>query len=206
MDSIYEILLESGKILLTFVVVVSIIVSALILFAPKLAMSMNKGFGKTFQTDAVSDSMDKHYDTTEAIIERRWWIGGFFLAGAVFTLKYLLLDFNAKMFIELVVAPTTGNAIFFTEMAVDFFRWFLIVTAGMGALTCMAILVSPGMFRRMSSHLDKSYSTQAVHSKLDQSHHHLDEWVIRNHIFVGLFLLSGSIFVFIFCLTTFFMK
>lgn len=206
MDSIYEILLESGKISLTFMVVVSIVVSALILFAPKLAASLNKGFGKKFQTDDVTETVDKHFDTTEAIIERRWWIGGFFLAGAVFTLKYLLLDFKARIFIDLVVAPSSGGGILFTEMAVDFFRWFIIVTAGMGVFTCLAILINPDLFRNISTKLDKSYSTKKVQNKLDKSHHGLDEWVIKNHILVGLFLLSGSIFVFIFCMTTFYLK
>jgi len=206
MDSMYEILMESGKILMTFMIVVSIFVSALILFAPKKAMSINTGFGKTFQTDTVSDSVDKHYDTTEAIINRRWWIGGFFLAGAIFTLKYLLLDFKAKIFIDVIVDPNTGSGVMFTEMAVDFFRWFFIVTAGMGVVTCLAILFNPNLFRRISSGLDKSYSTKSVQDRLDKSNHGLDEWVIRNHIFVGLFLLSGSIFVFIFCLNTFYMK
>ncbi|QPJ64869.1 MAG: hypothetical protein G3M78_05495 [Candidatus Nitrohelix vancouverensis] len=203
MEIIYDILLDVAKIFVFFLNMVAIVVSAMILFKPKLAASLNSSFSKMFDTGNVSDSVDKSYDTTEAILKYRWVVGVFFLGGAIYTLKYLLMDFKEGVFIELVVRPDSGGALLATEMIVAFMKWFLIITAAFGVVTCLAILFKPEMFKTFSGHLDSSYSTQSIQDKLDSGHYGFDEWVIKNHLFVGGFLLLGSIFILVF-LTSYF--
>jgi hypothetical protein len=50
--------------------------------------------------------------------------------------------------------------------------------------------------------MDTQYSTEALKESADTVYTALDNWVMKNHVLVGLFLLLGSTYLVIFLLMT----
>ncbi|NIP99505.1 MAG: hypothetical protein GWM98_03025, partial [Nitrospinaceae bacterium] len=73
----------------------------------------------------------------------------------------------------------------------------------LGLLSGLMIVTTPEKFRRLSHTMDHWVSTQPAMDALEKSHSTVDEWVIKHHIAVGLFLFLGSIFLVFACTQTF---
>ncbi|MBT3184010.1 MAG: hypothetical protein HOI59_14135 [Nitrospina sp.] len=202
MKVVYEILLDTALYLSFILVVGAFCYSAMILFKPKAALHLNGRFNSWFSTEKIDGAMDTHIDTNDLIARNRWWVGSLFLAGALLTLKYLLLDFEADKFISLVVQPSGKTAQTFSEIAVVSIQWLLVFTSFLGAAACGFFLVSPEAFQRLSNKMDTQYSTEALKESADTVYTALDNWVMKNHVLVGLFLLLGSTYLVIFLLMT----
>ena len=195
MNVVYEILMESGLKFAFLLVVGALIYSALILFKPQQALKLNAKFNSWFSTDKVDSTLDKHVDTNEWVLKNRWWIGSMFLVGAGLTLKFLLKDFDPDQFISLVIQPSTASAQTFSEIIIDFIYWFLVVTSAAGVLACFFFLVNPAAFQRFSTKLDTHYSTETIKQEADTVYTAVDDWVLKNHVFVGLVLFVGSVYL-----------
>jgi hypothetical protein len=195
MNVVYEVLTESGLIFAFLLVVGALVYSAIILFKPQLALKLNSKFNSWFSTEKVDVAIDKHVDTNEWVLKNRWWVGGLFLVGAGMTLKYLLKDFDAEQFISLVIQPSTESSQAFSEIIIDSIHWFMIFTSGVGVLACLAFLINPNAFQRLSTRLDTHYSTESVKQEADMVYTAVDDWVMKNHILVGLFLFLGSTYL-----------
>jgi len=202
MEVVYEILIDSALYLSFILVVMAFCYSAMILFKPKVALHLNGRFNSWFSTDKIDSAMDKHIDTNELILKNRWWVGSIFLAGALFTLKYLLIDFDADKFISLVVQPSGGSAQTFSEIIVISIQWFLVFTSFVGVAACAFFLANPEAFQRFSDKMDTHYSTDGLKESADTVYTNLDDWVMKNHILVGLFLFLGSTYLVVFLLMT----
>ena len=195
MNVVYEILTESGLIFAFLLVIGSFIYSAMILFKPQQALKFNNKFNSWFSTEKVDSAVDKHIDTNEWIIKNRWWVGSLFLVGAGITLKYLLKDFDGDQFIALVIQPSTKSTQAFSEIIIDSIHWFLIFTSGVGVLACLVFLINPVFFQRFSDKLDTHYSTEVVKQEADTVYTAVDNWVLKNHILVGMVLFLGSTYL-----------
>lgn len=202
MSIVYEILIDSGLILVFILVAGAFCYSALILFKPKMALQLNGRFNSWFSTEKVDGTMDMHIDTHALVLKNRWWVGSLFLAGALFTLKYLLVDFDADKFIGFVINPDKKSAIVFWEIGVIFIQWLLVFTSFLGALACSLFLVNPEAFERLSNKLDTHYSTDHIKEHADTVYTALDNWVMKNHVLVGLFLFLGSTYLVVILLMT----
>ncbi|MBC8284694.1 MAG: hypothetical protein H8E32_12835 [Nitrospinae bacterium] len=195
MDVVYEILMESGLMFAFFLVIGAFIYSALILFKPQQALKLNAKFNSWFSTEKVDSAIDKHIDTNEWMLKNRWWVGSMFLVGAGITLKYLLKDFDGDQFIALVIQPSTKSSQAFSEIIIDSIHWFLIFTSAVGVLACLAFLVNPESFQRFSTKLDTHYSTDSIKKEADTVYTAVDDWVMKNHIIIGLVLFFGSTYL-----------
>jgi hypothetical protein len=202
MNIVYEILIEAALILSFILVAGAFCYSILILFKPKAALQLNGRFNAWFSTEKVDATLDSHIDTHDLMLKNRWWVGSLFLAGAVFTLKYLLLDFDADKFIALVISPAGQSAQAFWEIGVASIQWLLALTSFVGALACALLLVNPETFERLSHNLDKHYSTEYIKDGADTVYTALDNWVMKNHVLVGLFLFLGSTYLVVVLLMT----
>ena len=202
MEVVYEILLETALYLSFILVVGAFCYSAMILFKPKAALHLNGRFNSWISTEKIDGTLDKHIDTNELILRNRWWVGSIFLAGALFTLKYLLVDFESDKFISLVVQPSGKSAETFSEIVVISIQWFLVFTSFVGATACGFFLVNPEAFQRFSNKMDTLYSTEVLKESADTVYTNLDDWVMKNHILVGLFLFLGSTYLVVFLLMT----
>lgn len=195
MSVVYQILFSVGKIVSYLLIVLSFVVSGLILFRPALAARLNDWFNAAFCTKKVGHTLDSHIDTTEAVLRLRWWIGGMFLIGSLFTLKYLLVDFDDRKFVSLVLQPRGKNTRMVYEMIFHVLEWFFIICSSVGVLTCLTIMFRPDTFRAISEKLDTAISTAKVAEALDAANHSLDAWVLKHHTVVGLFLFLGSCYL-----------
>jgi hypothetical protein len=202
MKMVYEILLESALYLAFILVMGAFFYSALILFKPKAALNINSKFNSWFSTQKVDETVDMHIDTNEWVVNNRWWVGSLFLLGALFTLKYMLVDFDANIFISLVVRPAGKLAQISSEIIVISLQWLLVFTSGIGVTACGLFLVKPEVFQRMSNRLDHHYSTEQFKESAETVYTALDDWVMKNHILVGLFLFMGSTYLVVFFLMT----
>ena len=81
-------------------------------------------------------------------------------------------------------------------------QWLLVFTSFLGAAACGFFLVRPEAFQRLSNKMDTQYSTEALKESADTVYTALDNWVMKNHVLVGLFLLLGSTYLVIFLLMT----
>ncbi|KMP11709.1 hypothetical protein UR09_01990 [Candidatus Nitromaritima sp. SCGC AAA799-A02] len=198
MDIVYDILIQVGKIIFLLLILVSLGVSAMILFWPRQAAVASARFNRWISTEKVQSQVDTHTDTDDWIFRNRWWIGGIFLIGALFSLKFLLFDFEQNKFISLVINPNGKSAFAYTEIAVEIIKWILALTSFVGVFVCILILFNPDSFKRISSRLNRIFSTTHVQEKIDVTHMDLDQWVMKNHIAVGLFLFLGSCFLIVF--------
>ena len=203
MDIVYDILWQSGGILALLLVFVSFGVSALILFKPVLASQLNSKFNHWVCTEQVNDNLDAQIKTTEAILKYRIPVGLVFFFGALYTSYYLLFVFNPGIFIKLVIAPSSKIKVF-VEISIDFVKWLLVVWCGVGVVVCSIMIVSPETFKKVNSFLDKFFSTKQVQELIDAPSDSIDQWVLKNHVMVGFFLLMGSCFLIVFCFSTFF--
>ncbi len=202
MNIVYEILIDSALILAFILVVMVFCYSALILFKPKVALQLNSRFNAWFSTEKVDSTMDMHIDTNDLVLRNRWWVGSLFLAGALFTLKYLLIDFDADKFISFVVSPHGNLAKIFSEIIVISIQWLWVFTSFLGAAACGLFLVNPAAFQRLSHKLDTHYSTEHFKESADTVCTALDDWVMKNHVLVGLLLFPGSTYLVVFLLMT----
>ncbi|MFT4579254.1 MAG: hypothetical protein ACI9UO_002088 [Nitrospinales bacterium] len=195
MEVVYEILIESGLIFAFLLVIGAFVYSAMILLKPQQALKLNAKFNSWFSTEKADSAIDKHIDTNEWMLKNRWWVGSLFLVGAGITLKYLLKDFDANQFISLVIQPSTQSTQAFSEIIIVSIHWFLIFTSAAGVLACLAFLVNPESFQRFSTKLDKHYSTESIKKEADTVYTAVDDWVIKNHIIIGLVLFLGSTYL-----------
>jgi hypothetical protein len=202
MSIVYEILIDSALYLAFILVVVAFFFSALILFKPKAALQLNGRFNSWFCTEKIDSTLDMHIDTNALVLKNRWWVGSIFLAGALFTLKYLLMDFDAGKFISLIVQPSGKSAQTFSEIIVISIQWLLVFTSFVGVIACGFFLAKPDAFQRFSDKLDTHYSTEGLKEGADTVYTALDDWVMKNHILVGLFLFMGSTYLVVFLLMT----
>ena len=203
MNIVYEILLDTGLILVFILVLGAFCYSALILFKPKSALNINSRFNAWFSTEKVDDTLDMHINTNELVLKNRWWVGSLFLAGALFTLKYLLMDFDAEKFISLVISPSGSAAQAFSEIIVISIQWLFAFTSFVGILACSLFLINPEAFQQFSHKMDTEYSTEVLKENADTVYTALDEWVMKNHVLVGLMLFLGSTYLMVFMLITF---
>ena len=203
MDIVYDILWQSGKILALLLLFVSFGISAMILFKPALAAQINRTFNRWVSTEEVYNRLDAEIRTTEAILKFRIPVGLTFLLGALFTIYYLLFAFNEDAFITLVIAPSSKMNIL-VVLFVDFVKWLLLVWCGVGVVVCAIMIASPDTFRKISHFLDRFFSTKKVQELIDAPSDSVDQWVLKNHVMVGLFLFMGSCFLVVFSLSTFF--
>ncbi len=195
MKMVYEILLDSALILVFILVFLAFCYSALILFKPKVALHLNGRFNAWFSTEKVDGTLDKHIDTSELMIKNRWWIGSIFLVGALFSLKYLMVDFDADKFIALVVHPSGNSARTFSEIFVISTQWLLVFTSFVGVLACGLFLANPEAFQQLSQKMDTHYSTEKIKANADTIYTAVDDWVVKNHVLVGLLLFLGSTYL-----------
>ncbi len=200
MEVIYEILLTTGAILFFILTVVAFIVSGVILFKPTAAGNFNAKFNEWFSTEKISDEIDTEINTNQLVMKYRWWIGGVFLLGALFTLKYLLLEFDQEKFILLVIEPSGKTSLLFTQMGVAIIKWLMTIVSILGVIICLAIMLQPAVFKQINERLTKAFSTKGIQDALDTTSNTLDVWVLKNHVVVGLFLFLGSIFMLVFIL------
>ena len=203
MNIVYEILLDTGLILVFILVLGAFCYSALILFKPKSALNINSRFNAWFSTEKVDDTLDMRVDTNELVRKNRWWVGSLFLAGALFTLKYLLMDFNAERFISLVINPSGSAAQAFSEIIVISIQWLFAFTSFVGVLACSLFLINPEAFQQFSHKMDTEYSTEVLKENADTVYTAMDDWVMKNHVMVGLMLLLGSTYLMVMLLITF---
>ena len=202
MKMVYEILIDSALYLAFILVMLAFCYSALILFKPKTALHFNVKFNSWFSTEKVDDTMDMHIDTHEVLVKNRWWVGGLFLLGSLFTLKYLVIDFDADQFIALVIDPANKSAQTFSEIIVISIQWLLVFTSFVGVMACGLFLANLEAFERLSGWLDNHYSTKEFKEKAETVYNSLDNWVMENHVMVGFFLLLGSTYLVVFLLMT----
>lgn len=198
MTIVYEILLEVTIILTCLLVVGAFCFSALILFKPKTALRLNARFNSWFSMEKVDSALDMHIDTNELILKNRWWLGSLFLIGALLTLKYLLIDFEAEKFIALVIDPSGKSAKTLSEIAVVSIQWFLVFTSFVGVTACGFFLINPEAFQRFSIKMDTHYSTEVLKEGADTVFTAFDDWVMKNHLLVGLLLFLGSTYLVVF--------
>lgn len=203
MNIVYEILIDSGLILVGILVMGAFLYSALILFKPKVALNLNGRFNSWFSTEKVDDTLDMHIDTNELVLKNRWWVGSVFLAGALFTLKYLLIDFDAERFISLVISPSSSSTQAFSEIIVISIQWLFAFTSFIGIIACSLFLINPEAFQQFSHKMDTEYSTEVLKDNADTVYTALDDWVMKNHILVGLSLFLGSTYLVVVLFATF---
>ena len=136
-------------------------------------------------------------------MRNRWWIGGVFLLGALYALKYFLLDFDQEQFIHGVIDPSGSTALLLTGLGVEMVKWLMVIVSLMGAIACLTIMFQPETFQKINRKLETAFSTEGIQDALDTANNSFDAWVLSNHIVVGLFLFLGSVFMLIFILKAF---
>lgn len=192
MQVVYAILFESAKILSYLLIILAFIISGLILFQPALVIRWNHWLNTHFCTKKVQQQMDLTVDTTEVVLQYRWLIGILFLLGALFTGKFMFLDFHPEKFVQLVINPASATASMFYGILFAALKWLFVFCSAMGAIICFVLMFQPELFRKISHKLDKAVSTEHVGTMLDTSHTFLDNWVFKHHIAVGLFMFLAS--------------
>jgi hypothetical protein len=204
MDIIYDILFVGFKFLAAFLILVSLIMGALILFRPSAAASTNRFFNKWFKTEDISRSMETEISTADLFIKYRFILGVPLFIGAMYTIYYLISIFDQSRFISMVIKPSTETKELFVVILMDVTRWFFVLWCLVGAFLCLLMTFSPDKFKDITRSLDAFFSTEKVESLIDTPHDTIDNWVLRNHIIVGFLLLMGSAFLFAICLNYFF--
>lgn len=195
MQVVYTILLEAGKILSYLLIILSFIVSGFILFQPARIIRFNAWLNTFFCTKKVGQQLNLSVDTTEIVLKYRWLIGTLFLIGALFTGKYMLLDFQAEKFVHLVIKPANATVEITYEILMVVIKWVFVFCSVVGVIICSILMFLPELFRQISHKLDKAVSTEHVGNMLDTSHTLFDDWVFKHHIAVGLFLFLASGFL-----------
>ena len=197
MDIVNSILIQSGKIFSFVLIVFAFIVSFIILFKPKAALRLNDLFNKWYSTKQVSDGLEESIDTSKYFLKNRYLIGVMFFFGSLFTVQYLLFEFDLEKFIGLVIRPSGNTSWLFLEIGISVVRWVMVVFSLVGMWICFLLLFAPDRFQYISQKMDTAFSTRQLGDSLDKMHR-LDNWVLRNHIPVGLFLFLGSSFLMVF--------
>jgi len=200
MQIVYEVLMDTGRILALLLVSFAFCISAMILFKPIWVSTLNQKFNQLYNTNLMFRKMDQRVQTTELFLRHRLWIGSLFLAGSLFVLWYSAGVLDVGKFITYVIKPASRSAEFFSEMLMTSLRWLFIIVSAVGVVTAVTILASPDRFRRFSQKLDQIFSTDETIERLESLNTSLDSWVLRHHVVVGGLLLVGSIFLIVVCL------
>lgn len=197
MSIVYVILLDAAKILAFLLIILSFVVSLLVLFKPTLIVQLSEWLNTSYSTEAVSKVLDSKVDSAETILKYRWLVGTVFLAGSLFTARFVLVDFDPKRFVETIISrPGTSEAMIY-GMLFSFLKWLIVVCSSVGVVVCLCLMFFPERFKKISDWLDTFVSTEKIGTTMDASHHFLDSWVYKHHGIVGLllFLASGYLVV-----------
>lgn len=200
MSIVYVILFDAAKILAFFLIIVSFVVSLLVLFKPALIMQLNAWLNTSYSTEAVSRVLDSKIDSAETILKYRWLVGTVFLAGSLFTARFVLVDFDPKRFVEAVISPSGTSAAMIYGMLFLFLKWLILICSSVGVVVCLCLMFFPEGFRKISNWLDTFVSTEKIETTMDTSHHFVDSWVYKHHGIVGLLMFLASGYLVVMCL------
>ncbi len=197
MDVVWEILITTGTILGLLLILFALWGSYLIAFKPEKIEALSARMNTWVSTKEISKNLDKRIDTTDAIMKHRWWVGSIFLIGAIYTFKYLYVDFKMDVFLDLVIEPSSPNAKAVYDLIFSMIQWVFIVFSVIGIFGCLAIMTEPERFTKWNEKLDRWIATDKAFEKFDGTRQYVDSWIMKNHGTVGIFLFLGSCYLLI---------
>lgn len=195
MQIVYEVLLDTGRVLALFLASFALCISALIFFKPRWASALNRRFNTLYNPDERLKKLDRSVGSTEAVLKNRMWVGPLLLIGSFFVLSYAINVFDPQKFIEYVVRPETRLQVVLSDILIVSLQWLYVLVSLAGIVTALLMLFSPETFRKFSEKLDRMFSTVETMEHLEVLDHSLDTWVLRHHVVVGGFLLLGSLYL-----------
>ncbi|MCA9482450.1 MAG: hypothetical protein KC553_01820 [Nitrospina sp.] len=195
MQIVYEVLMDTGRVLALLLVSFALCVSILILLKPRWASALNRRFNALYNPEDRLKQLDRRVATTEMVMRNRLWVGPLFLIGSFIVLAYAVNVFDPQKFIYYVIRPASRTQVLLSDIFTVSLQWLFIIVSTVGIATAVLILFSPETFRSLSDKLDRMFSTEETIESLEAMNSSLDSWVLRHHVLVGAFLFLGSVYL-----------
>lgn len=192
MDAIWEISLQAFEIFTLVVGILGVLISLLLLFAPKIVKTLSDKFNYSVEVDKkITRFADMDFRTENFIYNHNIISGVCLIVGSAFILVFLFYTLD----VQSVVTVIFGSAKFASTN-----EWLVSSLAMLGKISGIAgiflgsiLLFSPDQLRSIESRMNTWFATESMVAKLDRSHRNIDTIVYRRPVVFGLIGLFTSL-------------
>lgn len=192
MDAIWEISLQAFEIFTLIVGIFGVLVSLLLLFAPKVIKTLSDRFNYYVDVDKkITRFADMDIRTENFIYNHNIISGVCLIVGSVFILIFLFY----KLDVQSVVMVIFGSKKFASTN-----EWLVSSMAILGKISGIAgiflgsiLLFSPDQLKSIESRMNTWFATEPMVARLDRSHRDIDTLVYRRPVVFGLIGLVTSL-------------
>lgn len=192
-----EIFLQAIAIFTLFTGITGVIVSLLLLLAPRAFRSLGNFLNRSIDFDGkIVRLVDRDIPTDNLVYRHNIVSGAGLIVGSAFILVFMFYRLDVQGFVSVFFAGgkfTLSSEILISAMALV---WKIAGVVGM--LIGSILLFNPEQMRKIEKRLDTWFTTQPMWDKLDHSHPDVDALVSRRPIVFGsIGLVSSAILTFL---------
>ncbi len=192
MEIIWEICFQAVEIFTLVVGFLGIVLSLLLLFAPRFFRSLSEKLNRYVDLDTkIKDIADKEIRTEGLFYGHNIITGSGFIIGSAIILIFLYYQLDVKSFANL----SSGNNNYATTSEVIIGAMALIgkIAGILGIIIGSILLFSPETLRIIEGRLNTWFSTQSMVDKLDRSYKDVDTLVFQRPVIFGIIGLIPSV-------------
>jgi hypothetical protein len=192
MEVIWEICLQAVGIFTLVAGFLGIVMSLLLLFAPRFFKSLSEKLNRYVDVDtAIKDLADKEIRTERLIYEHNIIAGAGFIIGSAIILVFLFYRLDVKSLAKLGSGynnyPNTSEIIIGAMVLIGK------IAGVLGIIIGSILLFSSEQLRVIEGRLNIWFSTQPVVDKLDRSYKDIDTLVFKRPVIFGIIGLIPSL-------------
>jgi hypothetical protein len=197
MTIIWEMCLQALEYFTLVVGVLGVLLSLMLLFAPRLTQSLSAVMNRSISFDRmILQFIDRDINTQNIIYRHNIISGVCLIVGSAFVLVSLLYRLDIRSFV--IVFFGSGEFATTNEMLVSALAMVGKVTGVAGLLFGSILLFNPDQMLQIEKTLNTWFATQEMVDKMDQTSRDIDTVVYQRPVTFGLIgLLTSAILIFL---------
>jgi len=192
MELIWEICLQAVEIFTLVVGFLGVVLSLLLLFAPRFFRSLSEKLNRCVDVDTtIKDIADKEIRTEGLFYGHNIITGTGFIIGYAIILVFLYYRLDVKSVASLSSGYNNHPAA--SEVIIGAMALFGKIAGIIGIIIGSILLFSPDQLRIIESRMNTWFSTQPMADKLDRSYEDVDTLVFQRPVIFGIIGLIPSV-------------
>ncbi len=191
MNIIWEIFLETVKILALFAGVLGMVFSLLLIYSPEIFRAVGSRLNYYVNIDKKISFLDRNIQTRSYVYNRNIISGILFVIGSL----YIVIFLQYKPDVQNIIRIFFGTENYFSIMEIIFksIVWVFKLSGCIGIIIGLILIFRPFTMSKLEKKMNTGFSTQPIIDKLDQTHQDIDKLVYKHPLLFGLPGLAASI-------------
>ncbi len=193
MDIIRQIGFQAIEILTLVFGILGMTFSLMLLFSPGLALSLSHVLNRTVNVENKIGVLDKDIELTNFFYHHHVLIGVLMSVGSLFALSFFFFKLDVCRFAAIFFE--SGQNRFFGEIFLLTIVWIARIGCFLGLVFGLLLMLAPAKMKRIEKKLNSWFETKSMINKLDKSSDHLDTFLFRHPLIIGLVGAMLSLFL-----------